>query len=85
MLHAISHAFMNYFVCSEINLAIQQTERNYEKTHYREALKTGFFEFQAARDKYREVCMSGMHRDLVFRYIEVSLNFFALLCLKQMC
>ena len=57
---------------SEINLAIQLTEKNYEKMQYREALKTGFFEFQAARDKYRELCMNGMHKDLIFRYIEVG-------------
>ena len=38
---------------------------------YREALKTGFYELQAARDRYREGCMSGMHKELVFRFIEV--------------
>ena len=59
------------YLHSEMNLAIIQTEKNYEKMHYREALKTGFFELQAARDKYRELCMNGMHRDLVFKYIEV--------------
>eukprot|EP00795_Rhopilema_esculentum_P000827 gene827-10569_t len=65
---------------SEINLAIKQTEKNYEKMHYREALKTGFFELQAARDKYRELCMNGMHRDLVFRYIEVQAVLLSPIC-----
>lgn len=33
--------------------------------------RTCFFELQAARDKYRELCgSSGMHVDLVFEYIE---------------
>ncbi len=62
------------FVSSEINRAIKLTEANYEKMLFREALKTGFFEFQAARDKYRDVCLNGMHRDLVFKYIEVCRN-----------
>ena len=55
-----------------MNRAILQTEQNYEKMLYREALKTGFFEFQATRDKYRDICLNGMHKDLVFKYIEVS-------------
>ncbi len=60
------------FSFSEMNRAIKLTEANYEKMLFREALKTGFFELQAARDKYRDVCLNGMHRDLVYRYIEVS-------------
>ena len=39
---------------------------------FREALKTGFYELQAARDRYKENCLLGMHKDLVFRFIEVS-------------
>lgn len=38
---------------------------------YREALKTGFYELQASRDKYREMCVDGMHKDLIARFIEV--------------
>lgn len=37
------------------------------------ALKEGFYEFQAARDSYREACTAaniGMHKDLVFRFVE---------------
>lgn len=55
-----------------MNRAIRATEKNYEKMLYREALKTGFFELQAARDKYRDVCLNGMHKDLVHKYIEVT-------------
>ena len=33
---------------------------------FREALRTGFFELQLARDKYRELCGSkGMQKHLV--------------------
>jgi len=57
---------------SSINKAIDETDTNYKNMMYREALKTGFYELQAARDRYREGCMVGMHRDLVFRFIEVQ-------------
>jgi len=57
---------------SEINLTINKTEESYEKLHFREALKSGLFEFQTLRDKYREVCLDGMHSELVFKYIEVQ-------------
>lgn len=59
------------FFFSSINKAIEETDTNYKNMMYREALKTGFYELQAARDRYREGCMVGMHRDLVFRFIEV--------------
>lgn len=59
------------FIFSSINKAIEETDANYKNMMYREALKTGFYELQAARDRYREGCMVGMHRDLVFRFIEV--------------
>lgn len=62
------------FLCylySSINKAIEETDSNYKSMMYREALKTGFYELQAARDRYREGCMSGMHKELVFRFIEV--------------
>ncbi|KXJ14348.1 Leucine--tRNA ligase, cytoplasmic [Exaiptasia diaphana] len=55
---------------SEINRAIRLTQENYDNMMYREALKTGFYELQASRDKYREVCVDGMHKDLITRFIE---------------
>ncbi|XP_027036668.1 leucine--tRNA ligase, cytoplasmic-like isoform X1 [Pocillopora damicornis] len=57
---------------SSINKAIEDSDTNYKNMMYREALKTGFYELQAARDRYREGCMMGMHKDLVFRFIEVQ-------------
>ncbi|XP_067950073.1 leucine--tRNA ligase, cytoplasmic-like [Watersipora subatra] len=55
---------------SEINHGITETKAHYEKLLFKEALKTGFFEFQAARDKYRDLSQNDMHRDLVIRFIE---------------
>ena len=36
---------------SEINKRMNETANNYNEMLFREALRTGFFEFQAARDK----------------------------------
>lgn len=55
---------------SEMNLKTKQTDENYKKMLFKEALRTGFFELQLARDKYRELCgAEGMHVDLVFEFI----------------
>uniref|UniRef100_A0A7N4UZV8 Leucine--tRNA ligase, cytoplasmic n=1 Tax=Sarcophilus harrisii TaxID=9305 RepID=A0A7N4UZV8_SARHA len=64
--------FNDRVFASEMNAGIVKTEQNYEKIMFKEALKTGFFEFQAAKDKYRELAIEGMHRDLVFQFIEVQ-------------
>ena len=47
---------------------------------YREVVKSSFFEFQAARDRYREMSTEGMHRNLVFKFIEVQLLLLAPIC-----
>lgn len=47
---------------------------------YREVVKSSFFEFQAARDRYREMTTEGMHRDLIFRFIEVQVLLLAPIC-----
>jgi hypothetical protein len=39
---------------------------------FREALKTGVYDFHKARDAYRSfVAEEGMHRDLAIRFTEV--------------
>ncbi|XP_059177006.1 leucine--tRNA ligase, cytoplasmic-like [Physella acuta] len=65
---------------SEINKSIMETKANYDSYLFKAALRTGFFEFQAKRDKYREVETQGMHRDLVFRFIEVQALLMAPIC-----
>ena len=58
--------FMN-----EMNLKLKEAHDAYDKLLFKEALKTGFFELQTARDKYRELCgEDGMCKDLVMQYIE---------------
>ncbi|XP_051955494.1 leucine--tRNA ligase, cytoplasmic [Xyrauchen texanus] len=65
---------------SEINSSIIKTEQHYERMMYKEGLKSGFFEFQAAKDKYRELAIEGMHRDLVFQFIENQTLLLAPIC-----
>lgn len=55
---------------NEMNKKLQETEENYEKMLFKEALKTGFYEYQTIRDNYREMCLDGMHKDLVVKFIE---------------
>ncbi|CCF55823.1 hypothetical protein KAFR_0A03880 [Kazachstania africana CBS 2517] len=57
---------------NEMNSLIEKTYDQYELTNYKNALKNGFFEFQASRDYYREAC-GTMHKDLVLRYIETQI------------
>ncbi|XP_074068795.1 leucine--tRNA ligase, cytoplasmic isoform X1 [Macrotis lagotis] len=72
--------FNDRVFASEMNAGIVKTEQNFEKMMFKEALKTGFFEFQAAKDKYRELAIEGMHRDLVFQFIEVQTLLLAPIC-----
>lgn len=67
--------FYDRAFANEVNQLILDTERNYELTHYKAALKSGLFDLQIARDYYRDVTNSlglRMHKDLVKRYIEVQ-------------
>ncbi|KAI8985496.1 leucyl-tRNA synthetase [Pilobolus umbonatus] len=54
---------------NEMNKLVGLTDQAYEATLYREALKYGVFEFQAAKDAYQLSC-ADMHHDLIMRYIE---------------
>lgn len=65
---------------SEINKSIQLTKKNYEQMLFKEALLTGFFELQTARDQYREFETSGLNEELIFRFIEVQALLLSPIC-----
>ncbi|KAH7279053.1 hypothetical protein KP509_37G003200 [Ceratopteris richardii] len=66
---------------NEINIAIHVTEQNYESMMFREALKTGFYDLQTARDEYRLSCgATGMHKDLIFRFMDVQTRLLTPIC-----
>lgn len=64
-----------------MNTKINQTDDSYNKMLFKEALKSGVFELQAARDKYRELCSDGgMHAELVTRYVDTQARLLAPIC-----
>ncbi|KAK9469425.1 hypothetical protein V1512DRAFT_231898 [Lipomyces arxii] len=67
-------SFLDKTFENEMNYIVEATKRNYDGALYKAALKTGLYDFQAARDYYREATSydTGMHRDLVLRYIELQ-------------
>ncbi|XP_023211298.1 leucine--tRNA ligase, cytoplasmic-like [Centruroides sculpturatus] len=76
-----TNSFNDKVFMSEMNYLIQQTSQFYQKMLFKEALKTGFFEYQAARDKYREMTVNeGMHRYLVFLFIETQVLILSPIC-----
>jgi len=73
------HSFFDLIFESEINRAISQTEANYERLKFREALLTGFWNIQSARDTYR-LAEKQMNRKLLERFIEVQTIMLAPIC-----
>jgi leucyl-tRNA synthetase len=66
-------SFLDRAFAAQIDKAIIETAGHYERTNFREALRTGFYELQGARDAYRiNVGNEGMNRDLILRFIEVE-------------
>lgn len=59
---------------NEINQAIFLTDRHYENMLFRDAIKTGFYDLQTVRDRYRDITAvgDGMNWQLVERFIEVG-------------
>ncbi|EDV99142.1 leucine--tRNA ligase, cytoplasmic [Drosophila grimshawi] len=73
--------FNDQVFLSELNLKTQQTDENYRRMLFKEALRSGFYELQLARDKYRELCgAKGMHVDLVMEFIRRQALLVAPIC-----
>jgi hypothetical protein len=56
-----------------MNHYVRAAETAYDKLMFREALKAGFYDLQAARDRYRDITAAGdgMNWVLVERFIQV--------------
>lgn len=64
-----------------MNSCILQSADFYERLMFKEALRTCFFEFQAARDKYRELTVKEkMRKDLIFKFIESQVLILSPIC-----
>ena len=69
-----SDGFADRVFANAMDVAIEAARSNYEKMMFRDALKSGFYDLQSARDAYRVICGGDkhMHADLALRFIEVS-------------
>ena len=59
----------------EMNLLVHEAYDHYSATNYKLALKASLYDFQSARDFYREQCISSgvpMSRPLILKYIELQ-------------
>ncbi|TPP66579.1 Leucyl-tRNA synthetase b [Fasciola gigantica] len=65
---------------NDINRTIQHADKFYSNHEFKEVLKTVFYELQTARDRYREVSQGSMHRDLLYRYINVQTVLLSPIC-----
>uniref|UniRef100_A0A7G3ARE6 leucine--tRNA ligase n=1 Tax=Lutzomyia longipalpis TaxID=7200 RepID=A0A7G3ARE6_LUTLO len=76
-----TNSFNDSVFISEMHLKTRETDANYRRMLFKDALRTGFFEFQSARDKYRELCgANGMHVELVFEFIRRQALLIAPIC-----
>ncbi|EHA8588368.1 leucine--tRNA ligase, cytoplasmic [Cocos nucifera] len=66
---------------NEINIAIKSAGQHYNDFMFRDALKVGFYDLQAARDEYRFSCgAGGMNRDLLWRFMDVQTRLITPIC-----
>lgn len=64
-----------------MNIAIKKTEKSYSFFMFRDALKSGFYDLQLARDEYRLSCgAAGMNRDLLWRFMDVQTRLITPIC-----
>lgn len=58
---------------NDLNRLINACEEAYENLMFREAVKAGFYDLQAARDRYRDITAAGdgMNWQLLQRFIQV--------------
>lgn len=76
-----TRSFNDKVFLSEMYMKTKETDENYQKLLFREALRSGFFEFQSCRDKYRELCgAEGMHAELVIEFIRRQVILLAPIC-----
>ncbi|KAG7649136.1 Aminoacyl-tRNA synthetase class Ia anticodon-binding [Arabidopsis thaliana x Arabidopsis arenosa] len=67
---------------NDINIAIRLTEKAYKECLFREALKNGVYDLQAARDEYRNSCGSdeNMNHDLILNFMDVQTRLIEPIC-----
>ncbi|KAF2017995.1 leucyl-tRNA synthetase-like protein [Aaosphaeria arxii CBS 175.79] len=67
--------FWDRLFANEMAALVHETKEHYDGMLYKNATKSGFYDFTSARDFYREVTKAagiGLHRDLVRQYVELQ-------------
>ena len=72
-----SFTYHDHIFDNDINRLVKASEEAYEHLMFREAIKAGFYDLQAARDRYRDITAAGdgINWVLVKRFIEVCQPF----------
>jgi leucyl-tRNA synthetase len=65
---------------NDINRTIQESDTAYRRMMYKEAVRVAFYDFQHARDRYREASLGEMRPDIVHRFIEVQIVLLSPIC-----
>jgi leucyl-tRNA synthetase len=67
-------SFFDVAFDNEMNDLIEKTYSEFSETNFKAGLKFGLFDYQTARDYYRDSVSGniGMHKDLVLKYIETQ-------------
>eukprot|EP00002_Diphylleia_rotans_P001750 TRINITY_DN1098_c0_g1_i1.p1 TRINITY_DN1098_c0_g1~~TRINITY_DN1098_c0_g1_i1.p1 ORF type:complete len:1073 (-),score=277.98 TRINITY_DN1098_c0_g1_i1:104-3322(-) len=65
--------FADEMFINVMNYLVKESKHQYSRMMFREALKLGFYDLQAARDNYRSyVSHIGMHKDVIYKFIEIQ-------------
>ncbi|VAH18178.1 unnamed protein product [Triticum turgidum subsp. durum] len=73
--------YADHVFANEINIAVNETEKSYNSFMFRDALKSGFYDLQLARDEYRLSCgAAGMNRDLLVWFMDVQTRLITPIC-----
>ena len=72
--------FCDKVFTAEMDSLIEQTKEHYVKMNYKDALRTSFFEFQACRDRYRELSLGKLHKMLIRKFIKNQVLILSPIC-----
>ena len=74
--------FYDKVFANDMDTAVSETDKNFANTMFRNGVKTGFYEFLSARDRYKELSTAGggMHSGLIQQYIKTQMILLAPIC-----
>eukprot|EP01028_Stygiella_incarcerata_P009300 TRINITY_DN4376_c0_g1_i1.p1 TRINITY_DN4376_c0_g1~~TRINITY_DN4376_c0_g1_i1.p1 ORF type:complete len:1110 (-),score=325.02 TRINITY_DN4376_c0_g1_i1:211-3249(-) len=73
-------SFSDRAFAAEMDKAVIESKKSFDKMMFREALRNGFYDLQSCRDTYRTRVQEDIHRDLIARFMEVQAILLAPFC-----